>query len=209
MKSTKERCKRCICKWYCCCNEWMLPFYCEGYDGEYWGIYKCLCYHNLHIAKYLQKTHLKMKRRFPEKQVIRERIKWKTNISLVLCRNYSTERPIWPTWTLRKRIFCSCYEVLYDFARMDYLSSLINGRSETCFSPKIFQSVQTLTKADGIGRENISPKQDFQWRAHCIVNEFVGLSEVLCANKQQITRSLVNLNVSTSPKVHGYWRHMR
>ena len=141
-----------------------------------------------------------MKRRFPEKQVIRERIKWKTNISLVFCREITPQRGQFgqhEQWTLRKRIFCSCFEVLYNFARMDYLSSLINGRSETCFSPKIFQSVQTLTKADGIGRENISPKQDFQWRAHCIVNEFVGLSQqggTICGAIEGSRRSLKSID---------------
>ena len=31
--------------------------------------------------------------------------------------------PIWPTWTLCKRIFCSSFEVFFYFAMMDYLSS--------------------------------------------------------------------------------------
>ena len=60
--ATKERTKAFITDCY-----WNLPFYCEGNNGEYRGIYKGLCYHNLHVTKNLRKTFLRIKRRFSEK----------------------------------------------------------------------------------------------------------------------------------------------
>ena len=79
MKTTKEIIEAYILR-YCYCY-WTWPFYCEGHDGEYWGVYKGLCYHDLHIAKYLHESHLKTKRRFSGKRGSTGREKWKTNIS--------------------------------------------------------------------------------------------------------------------------------
>ena len=131
---------------------WSWPFYCEGNDGEYWGVNKGLCYHNLHIAKYLQKSHLKIKRRFSGKRGSRERKNGTQILARTLCRNDSS----------RKTNFIKdCNDGL------SQLSDWSMGKSDGFFSLTIFRAVQTFIKADG--RDNISPKQDFQYKTHCIV----------------------------------------